>query len=390
MPTDAEWRELLSNCTSSWTTRNGVGGRLYTARNGNSIFLPAAGYRSGIYFYSEGTLGVYRSSSLNESDSYFAWQLGCNANGEERGCSGRAYGYPIRPVYGDVVPAVLVLLDKTELEIFVGDKASLTARVLPDNAHDKGILWSSSDEAVATVSFSGEVTAVAPGSATITVTTLDGGKTATCDVTVVTEPYTAATPELVDLGLSVKWSTFNLGATKPEESGDLFAWGETEPYYKSSDPSVWKPGKEEGYAWSSYRFNPSGDGVTFTKYTGEDYVTLQSEDDAATVNLGGNWRMPTVDEYLELRDRNNCDWTWLDNYEDSGVSGYLVTSKKEGYADRCIFLPAPGGWGDLWTASLKTDDGNGVYAYQGYFYSSASDWSGAYRCWGYPIRPVSD
>ena len=68
--------------------------------------------------------------------------------------------------------------------------------------------------------------------------------------------------------------------------------------------------------------------------------TLDLADDAVSANLGGSWRMPTVDEYLELRNTSNCDWTWNENYQGSGVSGYVVTSKKEGYTDQSIFLPA--------------------------------------------------
>ena len=83
-----------------------------------------------------------------------------------------------------VYPVESVSLDKTSLELTEGDKATLTATVLPDNATNKNVSWSSSDEKVATVSTTGEVTAVAPGKAAITVTTEDGAKTAKCEVTV--------------------------------------------------------------------------------------------------------------------------------------------------------------------------------------------------------------
>ena len=83
-----------------------------------------------------------------------------------------------------IYPVESVSLDKTSLELTEGDKATLTATVLPENASNKNVAWSSSDEKVATVSASGEVTAVAPGKAAITVTTEDGAKTAKCEVTV--------------------------------------------------------------------------------------------------------------------------------------------------------------------------------------------------------------
>lgn len=130
--------------------------------------------------------------------------------------------------------------------------------------------------------------------------------------------------EYVDLGLSVKWATCNVGATKPEESGDLFAWGETEP--------------KENYDWNTYELCTSfnGEWVEFLKYNTEDEkVVLEPEDDAATVNWGGSWRIPTDEEWLELIEK--CTWVWTIK---NGVEGYVVTSRIEGYKDKSIFLPA--------------------------------------------------
>ena len=130
----------------------------------------------------------------------------------------------------------------------------------------------------------------------------------------------------VDLGLSVKWATCNVGANSPEEYGDYFAWGETKP--------------KDSYKWSTYKWcNGSKDKLT--KYCKESYygrvdnkTVLDLVDDAAHVNLGGAWRMPTKEEIRELKD--NCTWTWTTQ---NGVNGYLVTSKKN---DNSIFLPAAG------------------------------------------------
>ncbi|MBO6078482.1 MAG: hypothetical protein J6P66_07015, partial [Bacteroidaceae bacterium] len=187
--------------------------------------------------------------------------------------------------------------------------------------------------------------------------------------------------EYVDLGLSVKWATCNVGATKPEEYGDYFAWGETEPYYEAgyaqeSPQAHWKDGKTFGYTWTNYKFRTSGnsyDNVKFSKYnTSSSYgpidnnTTLDLEDDVAHVQWGGTWRMPTKAEQDDLRSK--CTWTWYSsgNTEFNGVAGYQVTSKIEGYADRFIFLPAAGyrydtylyGVGSLgyyWSSSLYTD-----------------------------------
>ena len=140
-----------------------------------------------------------------------------------------------------------------------------------------------------------------------------------------TDPYNGH--EYVDLGLSVKWATYNIGATKPEEFGDYFAWGETQP--------------KSYFNWENYKFTTDG-GNTLTKYTGNDYSQLSREDDAAAVLWGGEWRMPTVEEFHELY--NNCTGEWIKagNPEFGGVAGTKFTSNKPGYTDKYIFFPAAG------------------------------------------------
>ncbi|MDY4512770.1 MAG: hypothetical protein SPE10_04900, partial [Paludibacteraceae bacterium] len=107
--------------------------------------------------------------------------------------------------------------------------------------------------------------------------------------------------EYVDLGLSVKWATCNVGASKPEEYGNYYAWGETTT--KST------------YNWSTYKWC-NGSKTTLTKYnTSSSYGTVDNKtvlelaDDAARANWGGAWRMPTDAEWTELRE--NCTWTWI-------------------------------------------------------------------------------
>ena len=130
----------------------------------------------------------------------------------------------------------------------------------------------------------------------------------------------------VDLGLSVKWATCNVGADSPEEYGDYFAWGEISP--KST------------YNWSTYKYC-NGSSTTMTQYCENSYygtvdnkTYLELEDDAAHVNWGGKWRMPTRSEQEYLIEK--CTWTWTTL---NGVTGYKVTSKKNG---KSIFLPAAG------------------------------------------------
>ena len=141
----------------------------------------------------------------------------------------------------------------------------------------------------------------------------------------------------VDLGLSVKWATCNVGADSPEEYGDYFAWGEVEP--------------KEDYSWSTYKWcenkkvNENNNWpLDYTKYCTEsdcgivdNKVVLDKEDDAAAVNMGGVWRMPTYDEQLELKE--GCIITTTENYNGTGVAGVILTSKING---NYIFLPAAG------------------------------------------------
>lgn len=137
----------------------------------------------------------------------------------------------------------------------------------------------------------------------------------------------------VDLGLSVKWATYNIGASRPAEYGDYFAWGETEPIDECGD---W-----EAYKWSYFdKFYR----LRFSKYCHDrddgdldKRRVLETEDDAATVNWGAGWRMPTKEEQMELI--QGCDWMWVENVDGSDVAGLAGTSKKNG---NTIFLPASG------------------------------------------------
>ena len=130
--------------------------------------------------------------------------------------------------------------------------------------------------------------------------------------------------EYVDLGLSVKWAAMNLGATKVSDCGDHYAWGET--------------GNKADYTWSTYRHGASADDLSKYSYA-DNVIALQAADDAAHVNWGGAWRIPTGAEWEELCDRCNCSWEWTSV---EGTPGYRVTSKKAGFTDKSIFLPAAG------------------------------------------------
>ena len=98
MPTIAEWTALCTRCTWAWTRRNGIDGQLFTASNGKSIFLPAAGSRTRTNLYNKGSYGYYWSSSLRTDDPNAAYEMNFGSNNVYRGSGGRYLGYSVRPV----------------------------------------------------------------------------------------------------------------------------------------------------------------------------------------------------------------------------------------------------------------------------------------------------
>jgi uncharacterized protein (TIGR02145 family) len=188
----------------------------------------------------------------------------------------------------------------------------------------------------------------------------------------------------VDLGLpsGLKWATCNVGATKPEEYGNYYAWGET--------------AIKTTYSGATYLF--SNDGCnTFTKYNTDDsYGTidnktvLEAADDAATQNWGENWHTPTYDEWTELY--STCTWSLT---VQSGVSGYVVKATNGNY----IFLPLAGyysssgsynksSYGYYWSSSISKSKPNCAWNMQLQKSDATHYRCTNLRCKGLSIRPV--
>lgn len=145
----------------------------------------------------------------------------------------------------------------------------------------------------------------------------------------------------VDLGLSVKWATYNIGATKPSEYGDYFAWGETE----SKDSFL-----ESNYKWCNQVHNRALKYCLKSDYgTVDNKSVLDMDDDAASINWGSSWRMPTHKEQKELID--GCTWEWTSDFNNSGIAGAIATSKKNG---NTIFFPATGYRMDYFYVAIKS------------------------------------
>ena len=207
---------------------------------------------------------------------------------------------------------------------------------------------------------------------------------------------TPSTMEYVDLGLpsGLKWAKCNLGASKPSDYGDFYAWGEI------ATKTTWA-------VWEFYKWMQSGQSEWkyITKYTiadgeteaiwydssgnfiGDNITTLVAADDAATQQLGSPWRMPTVDEINELLDK--CTWTWTTQ---DGVNGHQV----DGPNGNAIFLPATGYISDLfiinrgdlgyyWSSSLSPSSHDASLFY---FDSVNHAWAYEHRRCGLSVRPV--
>ena len=193
--------------------------------------------------------------------------------------------------------------------------------------------------------------------------------------------------EYVDLGLSVKWATCNIGAKTPDDPGDLYAWAETEQKYV--------------YSWSNYKWCKGIEDeltkyctVSSSGYNGftDNKTVLDPEDDVAHVKWGGRWRMPTVEEFQELC--MNCTWTWTTC---NNEYGYRITSRIPGYEDRYIFLPTcddysglfpfhVGFQGEYMSSSLSPDYPSSCHILM--FTSDKVNWYGYGRQFSRSVRAV--
>ena len=215
----------------------------------------------------------------------------------------------------------------------------------------------------------------------------------------------------IDLGLpsGLKWASMNVGATSVTDYGNYYAWGETKAYGEEDESNARNYDYSRSYTKTyydeaTYKWSSDDIGNLFYKYTADTKTALDPEDDAATQNWGGRWRMPTHVEQMELLFK--CYWEWTSNYDGSGVAGYIVysaisASSRHSLSDTHIFLPAAGyrrygslnyagKCGNYWASSLV--GGYSYYAREFYFDWRRRDSNGfdCRRSMGQSVRAVCD
>ena len=378
MPTKEEFQELYNNTTVTWTTQNGVNGGLFTASNGNSLFLPAAGFRSSSGLNYAGSHGYYWSSSLYTDSPKFARYFGVYSDssyGMGNSNGGRNCGRPVRAVRSGTTNYSITV---SSIPTFGGtvtgggtyQQGQSCTVIATANSNYTFMNWTENNEVVST---NASYTFTVSGNRTLVANfTYNGG---------------GSDHDYVDLGLpsGTMWATCNVGANVPEDYGDYFAWGETQP--------------KNNYYWNTYQYCNGGDGWnTLTKYCSnfsygyngftDNLTYLQSGDDVATVNWGENWRMPTKIEWQELYNNTTCTWA-----TQNGVNGRLFTASN----GNSLFIPAAGygdsngpnaigNMGDYWSRTLNPSFP--YYAYGFYFDSGGFTVYDSYRDGGLCVRPV--
>jgi|GEM_PF-761062 len=281
-------------------------------------------------------------------------------------------------------------LSRTAKNMIVGQSSTLTAKIFyKSEIVNNPYTWSTDNPDVVTVNESGQIKALNVGVANVTLTMQS--LTASCRIKVVSSE-SDITHNYVDLGLSVNWATFNVGATDPEDYGGYYSWGEIDT-------------KDGDYYWTTYTYGTTTAWKYYDNYNSRTGVhdtdgnnTLEPEDDVAYIMWGDKWRMPTSAEFDELI--NNCEWEKTDL---NGTIGIIVKSKIPGYTDRSIFLPASGGKGysdysrtyynnyigasgHYWSSSLNKEPGSQCANFLSFYETSYIE--SDFRCLGFPIRPV--
>ena len=376
VPTDTEIKELINECTWTWTTLNDVAGYEVKGPNGNTIFLPAAGGEywtsQGIRAYSQGKSGYYRgnlkacqSFTTMFGDGYVNAFMEMDQNN----------GFTIRPVRNKTIEIYKLSFEANDGE---GKMDTLKLeyaeyKILPTTAFKRN------GYRFASWNTKADGTGVAYTNLSQITLTEDVTLYAQWEEVVGDNGF-----EYVDLGLSVRWATCNVGAVSPNEFGNYYAWGETET--------------KSIYDWASYKWC-NGTENSITKYcfssaygNFDNKSVLETADDVANVNNGGAWRIPTKDEFKELID--NCTITELeDALKFTAKNGNSIILPFGGFAKEDGTIKSKGAYGYYWTNELSETN---TYQAKDLIISETEefdvfkvlDFYDGNRCCGLSVRPV--
>ena len=326
MPTKEEYEELIANTTRKWVTRNGYKGYMFVSTKegyNDSIFIPVAGYYYDSYHNALDANADYWTSTANGSGS--AYDLNFTSAGLVSGgvpSHEKYHGFSVRAVqerlaYLYTCDAIRNVKGAQEIDTLMAYVATASGNPV-SVGFDYGTNSDMSGSQRVTVGtmangyFKHALSGLQPGN-TYYFRAFATDGTITRYGTVHRFGLIGAVD--LDLPSGTMWATANLGALAPEDCGDYYAWGETEP--------------KTHYTESTYKYGT-------TENIGSDYDIAGSKYDAAHIELGNAWFMPTKTQMEELISSNNCTWT---RETRNGVSGYLVTSVRN---NNTIFLPDAG------------------------------------------------
>ncbi len=367
MPTKAEMEELVNKCTRTTVTRNGISGVEFTGPSGNSIFLPNGGLRKETTIESQGISSFYWTGTGSSFSYGFTSQAYYMVNGGMRDhyCTN---GFSVRPV------SDFVTVGETAISGISGTGASASSGIASNEGLtivEKGFCYSylktptTDDDKVVCQTGGNGIEAILSGLVPNSkyyvrayVVNSKGGTVYGSKLEFTTKDEFPV-GEAVDLGLSVKWANMNMGASKPEDYGGYYYWGET---------GMWN---------DYYDREDTPEDISGTKY------------DIAHVKWGGDWHLPTSEQVNELLSKCTLFWT-----SQNGVNGLLVT----GPNGSTIFLPAAGSRsynivsqrteGKYWSSKLwKQFDGN---AYCLSFSETGEETKVQARAIGFSVRPVTN
>ena len=447
MPTKSELDDLYNMCDWTWTTMNGVNGYVVCGRGdyaSASIFLPCAGRGRGTLLDLATTYGYYWSSVPYSGDSSYAWNLYFYSSYRNVSNYYRDNGRSVRPVQG--LPCVIfdtcggssvdsisipfgqalgeLPVPTREGYVFDGwwtassGGTQVTTSTIVTGSQTLYARWTIK---IYSVVFnanggSGGVSKSYNHGSTLDelpvptrvgytflgwFTAQEGGVAVTPETIVTADMTIHARWELFDIHDKVQlweggpyWATTNIGAEKPEDYGYYFWWGDTVGYKRENNKWVASDGSNSNFSFIGSN-TPTGDKSVSTLQS-EGWITSDSvlapEHDAAKKHWGGDWRMPTKQEFDDLN--NKCDWVWTTM---NGVNGYIVRGKGD-YSSKSIFLPCAGdGFGTKLTfagshgyywSSVPLSDGSNVNTWNLKFTSSSHSTGYYGRYSGLSVRPL--